>query len=72
MHEYEMIITIHGSRKPTTNRNFLMDRPSFLSIVHENVDSSKPKVPQTPNNGGIIVSNAKNQTINNCKPIMCV
>ena len=66
-----MIITMHGNRKPTKNKNFFIDLPSFLSIVHENVGSSKPSVPQTPNNGGIIVDNAKNHTKNNCNAIMC-
>lgn len=71
MDKYEMMITIHGNRKPTKNKNFFIDLPFFFSMVHENVFSSKPSVPQTPNNGGTIVDNAKNHTTNNCKAIIC-
>lgn len=67
-----MMMTMQGSRKPTKNRNFFMDLPSFLSIVQENVFSSRPSVPQTPNSGGTIVENAKNHTKNNCRAMMCV
>lgn len=70
MHEYDMMITIHGNRKPKRNNSFFIDLPSFLSIVHENVDSSNPSVPHTPNNAGIIIKNEKNQTNSNCRQIL--
>ena len=38
------------------------DYKSYLKIVQEKVDLSKPKVPQTSASGGIIIPKLKNQT----------
>jgi len=52
MQRYETLITTHGTIKPRTNRNFFGLEPFFLSIVHEKVVGSNPRVPQMPNKGG--------------------
>lgn len=56
MHVYETMIVKQGMRKPKAKKNFFGDLPSSPGrIVHENVAGLRPKSPQMPNNGGVII-----------------
>lgn len=63
-------MTMHGNRKPNKNRIFFIDFPSFLSIVQENVASSKPNVPYKSKNGIAIMTIENPHTNNNCKHML--
>jgi len=47
------MMTRQGRSIPKIKRNFFGERPSFLKMVHEKVDSFKPNLPQTSSIGGI-------------------
>ena len=60
MQVYDTMMVRHGMRNPKAKKNFLGDLPSSPgNIVQEKVSALRPKSPQTPISGGVIIRKLK-------------